>query len=240
MIRNGTKNRTYELNCSSDGSYYTSANMQTFEFSEYWQCGCMLRTAGAAGASRISCAFITKRNLNKPSGTCHVNMSFLIDCLSAGGISWSNLVVIWSCLWLFPEYFWHNISLIFPAGVSAVPSRIRGTSLQILLLFGGFSITNCGRERYVKRAWDKYIRWKNIAVWRVANPAVVLCKKSRCVKSNREGRRAVWTWGGDTWWIFFPLTTSNDSKYNSTSVNLGMYISLGNRGNCNKCISAFV
>lgn len=41
-----------------------------------------------------------------------------------------------------------------------------------------------------------------------------------------------------TLWIFFPFTIQ---KYNSTIVNvLSTYISLGNRENCNKCISAFV
>ena len=54
---------------------------------------------------------------------------------------------------------------------------------------------------------------------------------------ERAGKQWTWKENKYTRWIFFPLTIQ---KYNSTIVNLGMYISLGNRENCNKCISAFV
>lgn len=56
--------------------------------------------------------------------------------------------------------------------------------------------------------------------------------------TERAGKQ--WTWEVGEGIHNEYSSRSQLKKYNSTIVNLGMYISLGNRENCNKCISAFV
>lgn len=65
------------------------------------------------------------------------------------------------------------------------------------------------------------------------------CNKSGQIwaRSKREGRQAVDVRGKKYTLVFFLLKIP---KYISTIVNLGIYISLGNRENRFKCISAFV
>lgn len=119
----------------------------------------------------------------------------------------------------------------------------RNESAHILLpVWAGFSMappSSITAERALlgKKAWEECISWKHQD--RVCVCVCVIKPPYACNQSRREGREAadMSETNIHMTWIFLLLTIQ---KYNSTIVNLGLYISLRNRENCNKCISAFV
>lgn len=110
--------------------------------------------------------------------------------------------------------------------------------VYVLTFFSPSLLINCGWGCNLKGPDRSMLDEKTAVRRRVCARSKWLhvCNKSRGVKSKRKGGKQ-WRRRGETRWIFIPLTIQ---KYNSTIVNWGMYISLGNTENCNKCISAFV
>lgn len=147
----------------------------------------------------------------------------------------------WMQLW----YCFRRLSATqnFSRNMKITTSWIKETSMQIFCI-SFFLILAVFLSLLINYSWGRYLKGPERSIgWKRSRVTSYVWSSRRMFATNllraveRAGKQWTWKENKYTQWIFFPLTIQ---KYNSTIVNLGMYISLGNRENCNKCISAFV